>query len=86
MPGRVDFKHPPQEAPPNLWGGLEIRKMRSVDEYLPLLETLMTFEPPVHVFGGFAEDALLHGTSVRTHQDVDVLVGREADAPPRIAA
>src|SRR6188508_2875132 len=54
--------------PPNLWGGLGIRKMRSVEEYLPLLETLMTFEPPVHVFGGFAEDALLHGTSVRTHQ------------------
>ena len=46
----------------------------------------MTFEPPVHVFGGLAEDALFHGTSVRTHQDVDVLVGREADAPPRIAA
>lgn len=37
----------------------------------------MTFEPPVHVFGGFAEDALLHGTSVRTHNDVDVLVGRD---------
>jgi hypothetical protein len=37
----------------------------------------MTFEPPVHVFGGFAEDALLHGTSVRAHDDVDVLVGRD---------
>jgi hypothetical protein len=48
-----------------------------LDEYGPLLETLMTFEPPVHVFGGFAEDALLHGTSVRTHNDVDVLVGRD---------
>ena len=52
----------------------------------PLLETLMTFEPPVHVFGGLAEDALFHGTWVRTHQDVDVLVGPEADAPPRTAA
>jgi len=48
-----------------------------MDSYGPLLETLMTFEPPVHVFGGFAEDALLHGTSVRSHDDVDVLVGRE---------
>jgi hypothetical protein len=48
-----------------------------MDSYGPLLEILMTFEPPVHVFGGFAEDALLHGTSVRTHDDVDVLVGRE---------
>jgi len=48
-----------------------------MDSYGPLLETLMTFEPPVHVFGGFAEDALLHGTSVRSHDDVDVLVSRE---------
>jgi hypothetical protein len=48
-----------------------------LNEYGPLLETLMTFEPPVHIFGGFAEDALLHGTSVRTHNDVDVLVGRD---------
>ena len=47
-----------------------------MDSYGPLLETLMTFKPPVHVFGGFAEDALLHGTSVRSHDDVDVLVGR----------
>ena len=47
-----------------------------MDSYGPLLETLMTFKPPVHVFGGFAEDALLHGTSVRPHDDVDVLVGR----------
>ena len=48
-----------------------------MDGYGPLLETLMTFEPRVHAFGGFAEDALLHGTSVRSHDDVDVLVGRE---------
>ena len=51
--------------------------MLSVNEYGPLLESLMTFDPPVHVFGGFAEDALLHGTSVREHDDVDVLVGRD---------
>jgi hypothetical protein len=48
-----------------------------MDGFGPLLEALMTFEPALHVFGGFAEDALLHGTSVRTHDDVDVLVGRE---------
>lgn len=48
-----------------------------MDEYGPLIEAVMSFEPPVHVFGGFAEDALLHGTSVRTHHDVDVLVGRD---------
>ena len=51
--------------------------MLSVDEYDPLIETLMTFEPPVHVFGSFAEDALLHSASVRAHDDVDVLVGRD---------
>ena len=45
--------------------------MLSVDEYDPLIETLMTFEPPVHVFGSFAEDALLHSASVRAHDDVD---------------
>ncbi|MGH2641625.1 MAG: hypothetical protein ACRDGO_07995 [Actinomycetota bacterium] len=48
-----------------------------MDDYGPLLQTLMTFEPAVHVFGGFAEDALLHGRSVRSHDDVDVLVSRE---------
>src|SRR5262245_10446013 len=52
-------------------------RMPSFDGYLPLLGALMTFEPPVHVFGGFAEDALLHGASVRPHDDVDVLVGRD---------
>ena len=77
MPGRVDFEDPPQEAPPNLWGGLEIRKMPSADEYLPLLRDPDDVRATRDVFGGFAEDALLHGTSVRTHQDVDVLVGRE---------
>jgi hypothetical protein len=50
---------------------------RPMDGYGPLLEAVMTFEPAVHVFGGFAEDALLHGTSVRSHDDVDVLVGRK---------
>ena len=48
-----------------------------MDEYRRLLEAVMAFEPTVHVFGGFAEDALLHGTSVRAHDDVDVLVGRD---------
>lgn len=48
-----------------------------MDGYGPVLQALMTFDPAVHVFGGFAEDALLHGRCVRTHDDVDVLVGRE---------
>ena len=48
----------------------------AVETYPELLAALMTFEPPVHVFGGFAEDALLHGRTQRPHDDVDVLVGR----------
>jgi hypothetical protein len=47
-----------------------------MESYGPLLLALMAFDPPVHIFGGFAEDALLHGASVRPHDDVDVLVGR----------
>ena len=49
-----------------------------MDAYRPLFEALMTFEPPVYLFGGFAEDALLHRSVVRPHEDVDVLVSRGA--------
>lgn len=45
--------------------------------YLPLLRALMELEPCVHVFGGIAEDALLHGRFSRPHEDVDVLVYRD---------
>jgi hypothetical protein len=48
-----------------------------MDGYGPALQALMTFDPAVHVFGGFAEDALFHGRCVRTPDYVDVLVGRE---------
>jgi hypothetical protein len=44
--------------------------------YLPLIERLARLEPPVFVFGGIAEDALLDGSMTRPHGDVDVLVGR----------
>ena len=52
--------------------------MTTVDAYRPLFEALMRFEPPVYLFGGFDEDALLHGAAVRPHEDVDVLVSRDA--------
>jgi hypothetical protein len=52
--------------------------MTDVDAYRSLFEALMRFEPPVYLFGGFAEDALLHGSVVRPHEDVDVLVSRDA--------
>ena len=44
--------------------------------YLALIDRLTTVRPPVYVFGGFAEDALLAGQTTRPHGDVDVLVGR----------
>ena len=44
--------------------------------YLALIDRLATVRPPVYVFGGFAEDALLAGRTTRPHGDVDVLVGR----------
>jgi len=44
--------------------------------YLPLIEQLASLEPPVFVFGGIAEDALLDGSITRPHGDLDVLVAR----------
>lgn len=41
---------------------------------LELIERLMRLTPPLHLFGGFAEDAVLYGKVVRPHGDVDVLV------------
>jgi len=46
------------------------------DGYLALIDRLSVVQPPVFVFGGFAEDALLAGRTTRPHDDVDVLVGR----------
>ena len=42
--------------------------------YLALIDRLTTLRPPVFVFGGYAEDALLAGRTTRPHDDVDVLV------------
>jgi hypothetical protein len=47
-----------------------------VQNYLDLLAQLRLFDPPVFVFGGFAEDALLHGSVSRPHSDVDILADR----------
>jgi hypothetical protein len=44
--------------------------------YLPLVGQLALLEPPVFVFGGFAEDAILDRSITRPHGDVDVLVAR----------
>ena len=41
---------------------------------LDLISELMALKPPIHLFGGFAEDAVLYGKVSRPHQDVDVLI------------
>ena len=44
--------------------------------YLPTIESLASLEPPVFIFGGIAEDAVLDRMTTRPHGDIDVLVGR----------
>ena len=43
---------------------------------LHLLERMATLDPPLHIIGGFAEDALIGATLSREHEDVDWLVPR----------
>jgi hypothetical protein len=50
---------------------------------LDLIGQFMVLDPPVFLFGGYAEDALLHGTVSRPHDDVDVFVWFD-DLPRRI--
>jgi hypothetical protein len=50
---------------------------------LDLIGRLMVLDPPVFLFGGYAEDALLHGTVSRPHDDVDVFIWFD-DLPVRI--
>lgn len=45
--------------------------------YLQLIASLFELDPPLCIFGGFAEDALLYGKVSRPHSDVDVLVLRD---------
>lgn len=44
---------------------------------LEVIEAVMKWDPPVFFFGGFSEDALLHGRASRPHEDVDVVVFRD---------
>ncbi len=48
----------------------------AADPYLALIADLYALEPPIFIFGGYAEDALLHGQVNRSHADLDVLVVR----------
>ena len=52
--------------------------MESIPKTYPdLLRALFLLKPPALVFGGFAQDALIAGTSRREHGDVDVIVWRD---------
>ena len=52
--------------------------MESIPQTYPdLLRALFLLSPPVLVFGGFAQDALIAGTSRREHGDVDVIAWRD---------
>jgi len=44
--------------------------------WLPIAAELHAFDPPVWVFGGIAEEALLEGSINQDHGDIDVLVDR----------
>jgi len=51
--------------------------MRQNDRYLELIARVGKWKPPAFIFGGFAEDTLLHGVISRPHNDLDVLVFRD---------
>ncbi len=46
--------------------------------WLPIVAELCAIDPPVWVFGGIAEEALLEGSVIREHGDIDLLVNRNA--------
>ncbi len=46
--------------------------------WLPVVAELCALDPPVWVFGGIAEEALLEGAVTREHGDIDLLVNRNA--------
>jgi hypothetical protein len=46
--------------------------------WLPIVAELCALDPPVWVFGGIAEEALLEGSVTREHGDIDLLVDRDA--------
>jgi hypothetical protein len=45
--------------------------------YLEVIEAMAGLDPPLFVFGGIAEDALLHNELSRPHSDIDVMVLRD---------
>jgi hypothetical protein len=45
--------------------------------YVDLVRAVLAIDPPLFIFGGFAEDVLLNGRVARPHSDLDVLIYRD---------
>lgn len=48
-----------------------------MNNYLSLLKRIGSQNPPIFIFGGFAEEALLNRKITRKHEDIDILVLRK---------
>jgi len=48
-----------------------------MDTYEALVRAVFDLDPPLFIFGGFAEDVLLNGRVARPHSDLDVLINRD---------
>ena len=46
-------------------------------DYDALVRAVLALEPPLFIFGGFAEDVLCNGRVARPHSDLDVLINRD---------
>jgi hypothetical protein len=46
-------------------------------DYDALVRAVLALEPPLFIFGGFAEDVLFNGRVARPHSDLDVLIYRD---------
>src|SRR4051812_44259152 len=47
------------------------------DRYLALIRAVMALDPPLFIFGGFAEDVLFNGGVTSPHSDLDLLIVRD---------
>lgn len=48
-----------------------------MSSYLELIGRIGGLEPPLFIFGGFAEDILFNGSPIRPHSDTDVVIFRD---------
>jgi hypothetical protein len=55
-----------------------------LEQQLALIEQTAALDPPPHLMGGWAEDAVLAGEATRPHEDLDWIVSRQ-ELPLRLA-